>query len=301
MRRGWIAIAALLCPFVADACNSTDRHRCKELVGQLIAYRSEAIEYAFGSVFGALPPRVEVKFVSSRDPQYVKYAGRVAYDQAERTLVVPRRYIDAEMPMPLRWAANYWPYYRNPQYRETFPLIAAIDSALWGAVLQETAHARGLSWPHAECGSIDVHKRLPCEMLIAGVGAMLTEANTSIFNANRVDRLWPENFSVFEQRSWRSDREYVEVQRYGGILLLRPLFSEFGVPLALAYVAQTPFHVEQGNMRISALRYQERAREALLSRPLIMTTGEPRNDNEPILLPGSRDRRFIAFGTRDGA
>ena len=196
MRRWWIAVAVLFCPVVAAACDSSDRHRCRELIGQLIAYRGEAIEYAFGSVFGSLPSRVEVKFVSSRDPQYVKYAGRVAYDQSERTLVVPRRYIDAQIPMPLRWAASYWPYYRNPTYRETYPLIAAIDSALWGAVLQETAHARGLSWPHPGCGSIDMSQRLPCEMLIAGVGAMLTETQSSIFNANRVDRLWPENFDT---------------------------------------------------------------------------------------------------------
>ena len=301
MRRWWIAVAVLFCPVVAAACDSSDRHRCRELIGQLIAYRGEAIEYAFGSVFGSLPSRVEVKFVSSRDPQYVKYAGRVAYDQSERTLVVPRRYIDAQIPMPMRWAASYWPYYRNPTYRETYPLIAAIDSALWGAVLQETAHARGLSWPHPGCGSIDMSQRLPCEMLIAGVGAMLTETQSSIFNANRVDRLWPENFDTFERRASTNDREYVEVQRYGGILLLRPLFNEFGVPSALAYVAQTPFRVEHGNMRVSALRYQERAREVLQSRPeMIMTGGEPR-DEGPIAITGRRDRSYVAFGAQDGA
>ena len=301
MRRWWIAVAVLLCPVVAAACNSSDRHRCRELIGQLIAYRGEAIEYAFGSVFGSLPSRVEVKFVGSRDPQYVKYAGRVAYDQSERTLIVPRRYIDAQIPMPLRWAASYWPYYRNPTYREAYPLIAAIDSALWGAVLQETAHARGQSWPHAGCGSIDMSQRLPCEMLIAGVGAMLTETQSSIFNANRVDRLWPENFANFERRASGNDREYVEVQRFGGILLLRPLFSEFGVPNALAYVAQTPFRVEHGNMRVSALRYQERAREVLQSRPEMITTSEEPRDEGPIAITGRRDRSFVAFGAQDGA
>jgi hypothetical protein len=53
------------------------------------------------------------------------------------------------------------------------------------------------------------------------------------------------------------------VQRYGGILLIGPLIDQFGVPKALAYIAQTPFHVEDNNMRLSAQRYQERARKVL--------------------------------------
>ena len=300
MRRPWIVmIGLLLCPFVAGACDSSDRHRCRKQIGQLIAYRSEAIEYAFGSVFDALPDNVEIKFVSSSDPQYEKFSGRVAYDQEQRVMVVPRRYLDAETPNPLRWAAAYWPYYRNQQYQSAFPLIAAIDSALWGAVLQETAHVRGLSWPHAECGSVDISKRLPCEMLIAGVGALLTESRDVIFNANRIDRIWPENFASFEQRSWRTDREYVDVQRYGGVLLLRPLFSEFGVPSALAYVAQTPFHIEGGNMRASAVRYQERAREVLQARPVILASGEGHVYESPPT--SNRNRHFVSFGSRDGA
>lgn len=296
MRIPWIAlIVLLLSPVAAGACESGDRKRCRQQIGQLIAYRSDAIEYAFGSVFDVLPDNVEIRFVSTEDDLYAKFSGRIAYDQSAHIMVVPRKFISAKVPNPLRWASAYWPYYREPQYQDLFPLIAAIDSALWGAVLQETAHARGLSWPHAECSSIELSKRLPCEMLIAGVGALLTASRDVMFNENRIDRLWPEDFASFQQRSWRTERDYVDVQRFGGVLLLQPLFSEFGVPSALAYVARTPFLVEAGNMRTSALRYQERARETLLSRPAIV----PVNDEQE--MPDTRHRRFVSLGSREGA
>ena len=73
----------------------------------------------------------------------------------------------------------------------------------------------------------------------------------------------PEKLAEFRKRVWRTDQEYLEVQRYGGILLVRPLVDEFGVPRALAYMAQTPFHVESDNLRASAMRYQDQARDAL--------------------------------------
>ncbi|HKE94778.1 MAG TPA: hypothetical protein VKB34_10760 [Povalibacter sp.] len=296
-----IVVAALLYPLSGLACEWTERHQCKDEIGQLVSYRSEAIEYAFGNVFGALPRQIEIRFVRSNDEQYAKYSGRVAYDAAAHALILPQRFLTTPMPVPLRWAASYWPYYRNRQYQEMFPLIADIDNALWGAVLQENARVHGLSWPHAECNSVDLSKRLPCQMLIAGVAALLTESRAAMFNANAVGRIWPEQFSEFEQRSWRSEREYFDVQRYGGIMLLRPLFSEFGVPSALSYVAQTPFLIEDDNMRTSALRYQERAREVLQGRPAQEASGESDNTRTPITLPASRDHRVIAFGSsRDG-
>lgn len=296
-----VAAIAFICPVLSQACDSSDRRQCKEELSQLVVYRTQAIEYAFGNVFGPLPREVEIRFVRAGDEQYERFSGRVAYDSKDQVLVVPKRYIGVQMPMPLRWAASYWPYYRNRQYQDMFPVIAAIDSALWGAVLQETARRRGMSWPHAECGSIDLAKRLPCEMLIAGVGALLTETHAAIFNTNAIERIWPEQFSAFQQRSWRSEREYVEVQRYGGILLLRPLFSEFGVPNALAYVARTPFLVEDDNMRVSALRYQARAREVLQSQPALLVTEGETDQAEQITLPQGRARSVIAFGTPDGA
>ncbi len=68
---------------------------------------------------------------------------------------------------------------------------------------------------------------------------------------------------MFRKRVWRTDQEYQDVQRYGGIMLIKPLIEEFGVPRTLAYVAQTPFRVEDSNLREAALQYQERARESL--------------------------------------
>ncbi len=291
----------LLGPLPALACDMAHRYQCKDEIGQLVAYRSEAMEFAFGNVFGALPPRIEIRFVKTGEEQHMKFSGRMAYDPAERVLVVPQRYVSAQVPVPLRWAASYWPYYRNPQYQEAYPVIAAIDNALWGAVLQETAQVSGRSWPHAECGSVDLRKRLPCEMLISGVAALLTENQVALFNSNPLERIWPEQFSDFQQRSWRSDRDYFNVRHYGGILLLQPLFSEFGVPSALTYVAQTPFLVEDDNMRTSALRYQERAREVLQSRPATQPEAEADNNAEPVMDQSIRGRRFIAFDSRDGA
>ena len=53
------------------------------------------------------------------------------------------------------------------------------------------------------------------------------------------------------------------MQRYGGLLLIEPLIEEFGVPLTLFYIAQTPFTIENDNLRSSALEYQRKAREWL--------------------------------------
>ena len=301
MSRRWIVITALfLCPLTGLACDFSERYQCKDAISKLVSYRSEAIEYAFGNVFGALPRQIEIRFVRAGEEEYQQFTGRVGYDAAKHVLIVPQRFLTSQMPTPLRWAAAYWPYYRNPQYVETFPLIAAIDNALWGAVMQESARVQGLTWPHAGCGSIDMGKRLPCEMLIAGVAALLTSNQAPIFNANVIERIWPEQFSTFADRSWRSERDYYNVQRYGGILLLRPLFSEFGAPITLAYIAQTPFMVEDDNMRASALRYQARAREVLQSRPAV-PAGELTETVAPLSMPRNAGSRYVAFGeTHDG-
>src|SRR4030095_1716727 len=124
--------------------------------------------------------------------------------------------------------------------------------------------ARGMQWPHKECSAVDVGRRLPCEMLVKGIAENVKALRGPLFNVNRVDQIWPDDFSTFRKRVWRTDQEYLDVQRYGGILLLKPLIEEFGVPRTLAYVAQTPFRVEENNnLREAALQYQERAREAL--------------------------------------
>jgi hypothetical protein len=101
-------------------------------------------------------------------------------------------------------------------------------------------------------------------MLVKGIAENVKALRGPLFNVNRVDQIWPEDFAVFRKRVWRTDQEYQDVQRYGGIMLIKPLIEEFGVPRTLAYVAQTPFRVEEdNNLREAALHYQERARESL--------------------------------------
>lgn len=251
-------------PVLGIACESTDRQRCQELIVELVSYRTEAIESAFGDLSAALPEDLRVRFVKSKDPEYALLDGGVAYDRERQTLLFPRTVLGAKIPNPLRWATYYWPFYQVEQYRQEFPLIEAIDNVLWSAYLQEAAKARGLTWPHKGCASVDAGKRLPCEMLLAGIAEYVKARRNPIFNENRLDRIWPENFADFRKRVWRyGDPEYLDVQRYGGILLIRPLINEFGVPRALAYIAQTPFGIEENNVRISALRYQDRARNTL--------------------------------------
>lgn len=265
MLKFWFACLSLLFPLLSLACENVDRRTCKKQLGALVSYRAEAIETAFGDLSGTLPDELQIKFIQTSDPEYRQYSGRVAYDQRNQVLVIPYRFFGAKMPNPLRATAYYWPFYQSRLYREEFPLIEAVDNALWGAYLQEAAKVQGLSWPHAECGSVDVGERLPCEMLVEGIAEHLTATQPPIFNSNRLDRIWPEDFGKFSKRVWRDDAEYSDVQRYGGILLIKPLVDEFGIPRALAYFARTPFRVEGNNLRASALRYQEKAREALTS------------------------------------
>jgi hypothetical protein len=228
-----------------------------------VSYRAQAIDTAFGDLFGALPAEIHIKFVTAKDPEYLLFGGREGYDLKRRTLIFPRRVLGAKTPNPLRWAAYYWPFYQNEQYRLQFPVVEVIDNVLWNAFLQEAATARGGQWPHKECGAVDVGRRLPCEMLVKGIAENVKALRGPLFNANRVDQIWPDDFAEFRKRVWRTDQEYLDVQRYGGIMLIKPLIEEFGVPRTLAYVAQTPFRVEERNLREAAMLYQERARESL--------------------------------------
>ena len=263
MRR-WIALAALLFPLVGLACEGTDRRECKKQFRELVSYRAQAIDTAFGDLFGALPTEIQIKFVTTKDPEYILFGGREGYDLKKRTMIFPRRVLGSKTPNPLRWAAYYWPFYQNEQYRLQFPVVEVIDNVLWNAFLQEAAAARGGQWPPKECSAVDVGRRLPCEMLVKGIAENVKALRGPLFNENRVDQIWPEDFAVFRKRVWRTDQEYQDVQRYGGIMLIKPLIDEFGVPRTLAYVAQTPFRVdENNNLREAALQYQARARESL--------------------------------------
>lgn len=262
MLRLWIAWAGLFFPLLATACEH-ERYTCEKQLRALVGYRAEAIVNAFGDPLGIFPDEMQLQFVDSKAPGSAKTAGAIAYEPDKRVMIIPRRYIGASLPNPLRWARSYWPYYQDEEYKVAFPIIEAIDNTLWGAYLQEAARTRGLSWPHKGCSSVHVGERLPCEMLVDGVSEHLRTLRVPLFNSNRLDRIWPEDFGTFSRRVWRTDPEYMDVQRYGGILLVRPLISEFGMPRALAYIAATPFLVEDDNLRTSALRYQEKARQEL--------------------------------------
>jgi len=276
----WIAWAAvsmavstcLLMPPAAEACESTGRRFCEKQFEALVSYRSEAIDYAFGNVFATMPAEIHIKFARSDDPDYPNLGGSILYDREHATLVFPRRVLTAKLPNPLRWAAYYWPFYQNEHQREEFSVIESVDNALWSAYLQEAAKARGLSWPHKECQAVEVAKRLPCEMLAGGIAEHVKDNRQRIFNSNRVDRIWPEDFTAFQKRVWRTDLEYTEVMRYGGILLIRPLINEFGVPRTLTYIAQTPFRVDGSSLKAAALEYQEHARQALSILPIAATS-----------------------------
>jgi hypothetical protein len=252
---------ALFASTIATACEHTNRLRCRTVIGELVSYRAEAMERAFGDLLGVMPDTISVKFVGPHDDEYQKFSRRVAYDPGQTALIIPRHFLNSRMPSPIRMSAYYWPFYENQLYRDSFPLIPAVDNALWGAYLQEAARQRGLTWPHENCQSSDISQRLACEMLVGGVAEQLTTVRRPLFNTNRMDRYWPQDFAAFRAKVWRrEDSQYQEVQRYGGLMLVKPLVDEFGVPLALYYIAQTPFGIENDDLRASALRYQERAR-----------------------------------------
>jgi hypothetical protein len=247
------------------ACGVDDRRLCNERWRQLISHRSAAIEYAFGNAF-ALPDRIDIEFFAADDPHYGQLRGRVAYDSKRHVLLVSKSLRTSEFPQPLSSAQAYWPFYMNGSYNDTFKIVGAIDNALWTAYLQEAAEAQGLSWPHAACTSVDVGRRLPCEMVLAGIIEHVTTLRLPIFHENRLDTIWPEDFARFRGKVWLGDSEYEYVKRYGGIMLMRPLIARFGVMPVMAYAAQTPFYVREPSLRLAALRYQQQASEAL-SRP----------------------------------
>jgi hypothetical protein len=148
--------------------------------------------------------------------------------------------------------------------RSVYPVMEIIDDVLWTTLLQESAREHQLSWPHAGCGSLDIAERLPCEMLVQGVAVHTSRTQVPLFNENRLAEIWPEDLAEFRSHAWRSDdRAYQNARNYGGYMLLRPLVREFGLVRTLNYVASTPFHIEDNNVRLSAERYQRRAEEAL--------------------------------------
>jgi hypothetical protein len=225
---------------------------------RLLSYRFRAIETAFGSLAGAMDQQILLSF--NKDS---KTARSVYYDANTRRLSVPRVLLYSAPRLSSRIAEVYWPFYEDVELQQAFPLIETIDTVLWDAYLQEAARGGGHAWPPANCASFEVSKRLPCRMIVRGALEFVRQLHLPLFNDNRIDRVWPENLSEFARRTSRMSREYDDAERYGGILLLRTLVGEFGVPRTLAYAARTPFEVADNDVRASALRYQERARTVL--------------------------------------
>jgi hypothetical protein len=264
--RLWIACFSLLLPTLGLACEY-DRHTCEQDIVKLLSYRSEAIQGAFGDLSVAQPAQLQVKFVGTKDSQYPALRRSMRYDAQRKVLLVPLSMTSMTLPNPLRMAAYYWPFYAKDAARDAFPIIEAIDDALWTIFLEEAAHSSGQVWPNANCNSADPTRRLPCRMLLSAAARFVKIRADVLFNENRIDRIWPDDFASFEQRNYRYDHPaYADVERFGGILLMRPLIGEFGVPRVLAYVARTPLVVEDNSLRTSALRYQEQARNELRMR-----------------------------------
>ena len=259
----WLAAAALLLPLTASACEREVR-ACQREIITLISYRAEAISAAFGNFDRGRAEPLQIKFPKLKDPMQKQLHGGISYDASNRTLWISRAVVGMEIPNPMSAAMYYWPFYQREQLRRDFPVVEVIDNALWGAFLRDAANAQGLSWPHEACNSGVIRERLPCEMLTTGLAHFVKLVNGPMFNENRLDRLWPENLTAFDRHvSGANDREYQQVERLGGLLLVRPLVKEFGVLPTFAYVARTPFVVEDDNVHTSALKYQERARQEL--------------------------------------
>jgi hypothetical protein len=252
-------IPAFACDMSAGRCREAD-----ENLAALVNYRSQAIETTFGAYAAPMPDEVRIEFANADDERFRSGLTPVALDIQQGTMTFTRGAVSAKLPNPLTWAKSYWPYYNNPLYTNAFPIIASIDSAIWNAYMREAARQRGLPWPHTQCGSIDLGKRLPCEMIVEGVLGFITSSRDVLFNENRIDQIWPHDLSDFRHRLWRhDDREYSEVRHLGGLLLLRPLIDEFGVQRSFVYVAQHPFDLYNEDLHASAIAYQERARAFL--------------------------------------
>lgn len=227
---------------------------------EVVAMRATAIELALGPIFEGSADKIIVDLAYSREDSFPQ-DGPAIYDPARRTLTFRRGLVNSVGRGTRSWAKAYWPYYKNEEVRALLPAIEVIDDALWMAHLQEAAYRKGLSWPHQECSSLDIQKRLGCEMLTFGVEASRRQVQP-FFNTNRIDMIWPDELGELRVRG-QDDTAYRDVQLLGGSMLVRPLIAEFGVPRVLQYIAQTPFHIEGDNVRASAERYQEQARVAL--------------------------------------
>jgi hypothetical protein len=239
---------------------ATSASRLERRFSEVVMMRVTAIDQALGPILEGADDKIIIELAYSGDASYPRN-GPAAYDPGRHTLTFRRNVVGMLGNGVRSWAKAYWPYYKNEDIRALLPAIELIDNALWMTHLQEAANRKGLSWPHEDCGSLDIQKRLGCEMLTYGAEASRRQVQP-FFNTNRVDMIWPESLQELRVRR-QDDTVYRDVQTLGGSMLVRPLIAEFGVPRVLQYIAQTPFQIQDDNVRASAQRYQEQARRAL--------------------------------------
>lgn len=233
----------------------------QKLFKDLVEARMQAIDAAFGGFTAIADFRIRI---ASPKENFAPTTYLASYDAAPNTLTFDRRVLSALDNRLLMVAEKYWTFYEQEPLREEFWIIGVVDSALWTAFMSQVAQQHEMTWPHEGCSSTRMRERLGCEMLVSGIGSHLRSRYRRIYNTNRLDRLWPDTLTDLEQTGWREGaRRYEEVRDLGGMELLQPLIKQFGAPRVFAYVAQTPFSIEDDNVRVSALQYQERARSAL--------------------------------------
>jgi hypothetical protein len=260
-----LASGAPTLPAIATPAAESSGARSPQLrerqFAQLVRDRAGAIEAAFGQTFVPHVTELRIVLLGPEGWADAGLSGMASYVPESHTLYFSRRLQFAAAPPATYSVRQYWPWYERP-LRDIYPVVELIDGALWTTLLTEAARERKLTWPHAQCGSHVIAERLPCEMLVEGVAGHTTHVNAPLINENRLSEIWPEDLSAIG--AWRNDdRAYQNIRKYGGYLLLRPLVREFGVARTLTYVAGTPFHIDDNNVRLSAERYQQRAQEAL--------------------------------------
>jgi hypothetical protein len=263
MFKSIVVSLTLLLPAVGWTCDTLTSDRdCNRRLSALVAYRVEAIRAAFGDLDPIMPADIQVKVLqpgASTDPNSDDFL----YDSEKHTLHFTRRISKQTIPTAMGPVRDYWAIYQNEDLRKEYAMVETIDNAVWNVYLKEAASRNGQQWPHAACDARELSARLPCEMLQVGAAEYINRERQRVFNTNRIEAIWPEDYEGFCEKVWQRDDEPSKAVRlYGGQLLLRPLVRKFGIARALAYAAQTPFTVEDNNMRTSALRYQEQALSA---------------------------------------
>jgi hypothetical protein len=206
-----------------------------ERITRLVEDRMQAITTSFGDLAPIMPQDIEIRFMRTGTDAYKRYEGQPTYDPEQHALFLPYALTKETLPELRPATDEYWPFYADAEAHEDFQIVHRIDAALWNVYLQEAARRSGLPWPHPDCKSPDSARRLPCEMVANAALEYVNRGQPRIFNANRVELLWPEDYARFTERLWRTDdRAARDVMRYGGLLLLRPLVKKFGVPRTLA-------------------------------------------------------------------